>query len=82
MQRRLALIDDELEMEGLNKKRIKALELENVNIIDEMKKNQEVKQQGWVLVDFPCSYPQAKLLEKALSGYEPEEELELTERQK
>jgi hypothetical protein len=43
MQRRLALIDDELEMEGLNKKRIKALELEKVNIIDEMKKNQEVK---------------------------------------
>lgn len=43
MQRRLALIDDELEMEGLNKKRIKALELEKVNIIDEMKKNQEIK---------------------------------------
>ena len=43
MQRRLALIDDELEMEGLNKKRIKALELEKVNIIDEMKQNQEVK---------------------------------------
>lgn len=42
----------------------------------------DVKPQGWILVDFPCSYSQAKLLEKALSGYEPEEELELIERQK
>jgi hypothetical protein len=31
---------------------------------------------GWVLVDFPCSYAQAKLLEKALSGFSPLEELE------
>lgn len=42
----------------------------------------EIKPKGWVLVDFPCTYLQAKLLEKALSGYEPEEDLELTERQK
>jgi adenylate kinase family enzyme len=40
------------------------------------------KEQGWVLVDFPCTYAQAKLLEKALSGYEPEEDLEFTNRQK
>ena len=26
---------------------------------------------GWVLVDFPASYAQAKLLEEALSGYKP-----------
>jgi hypothetical protein len=37
---------------------------------------------GWVLVDFPCSYAQAKLLEEALSGYRPQEELEPTEREK
>lgn len=43
MQRRLGLIDEELEVEGLNKKRIKALELEKINIIDEMKKHKEIK---------------------------------------
>lgn len=37
---------------------------------------------GWVLVDFPCSYAQAKLLEEALSGYRPHEELEPTDREK
>lgn len=57
MQKRLALIEEELEVEGLNKKRIKALELEKTNIIDELKKITEIKQQGWILVDFPCSYP-------------------------
>jgi len=36
---------------------------------------------GWVLVDFPCSYAQAKLLEEALSGYKPHEELVATERE-
>jgi hypothetical protein len=33
------------------------------------------------LVDFPSTFAQAKLLEKALSGYEPSEDLEPTERQ-
>jgi len=33
-----------------------------------------------VLVDFPCSYAQAKLLEEALSGYKPTEELHSIER--
>ena len=32
--------------------------------------------QGWVLVDFPCSYAQAKLLEESLSGYKPNLELD------
>ena len=36
---------------------------------------------GWVLVDFPCSYAQAKLLEKALSGFSPLEELEPIQRE-
>lgn len=35
-----------------------------------------------MLVDFPCSYAQAKLLEEALSGYKPNQELEPTEREK
>ena len=37
---------------------------------------------GWVLVDFPCSYAQAKLLEEAMSGYKPTEELDPTNREK
>ena len=36
---------------------------------------------GWILVDFPCSYSQAKLLEKALSGFKPLEELEPIQRE-
>ena len=31
---------------------------------------------GWVLVDFPCSYAQAKLLEEAMSGFKPTAELD------
>jgi adenylate kinase family enzyme len=41
----------------------------------------KVKSNGWVLVDFPCSYTQAKLLEEALSGYKPHEELKPTDRE-
>lgn len=37
---------------------------------------------GWVLIDFPSSYAQAKLLEEALSGYKPQEEMEPTDREK
>ena len=36
---------------------------------------------GWILVDFPCSYSQAKLLEKALSGFKPLEALEPIQRE-
>ena len=35
---------------------------------------------GWVLVDFPSSYAQAKLLEEALTGYKPNAELEKIQR--
>ena len=35
---------------------------------------------GWILVDFPCSYAQAKLLEEALSGYKPTPELDAIQR--
>ena len=56
------------------------MEADKALLITELAKFSEIKTQGWVLVDFPCSYSQAKLLEKALSGFEPDEELELTER--
>ena len=29
------------------------------------------EEKGWVLLDFPSSYAQAKLLEEALTGYKP-----------
>lgn len=35
---------------------------------------------GWVLVDFPCNYAQAKLLEEAMSGFKPTAEMEATQR--
>jgi hypothetical protein len=42
----------------------------------ELAKMDQLPVDGWVLVDFPCSYSQAKLLESALSGFKPHEELE------
>lgn len=32
---------------------------------------QSLAARGWILVEFPCNYAQAKLLEEALSGYKP-----------
>lgn len=82
MQTRLTAIDEELEQEGIQKKRLKALETEREYIKKSLETIGDMKEQGWVLVDFPCTYAQAKLLEKALSGYQPEEDMEITERQK
>jgi hypothetical protein len=36
-----------------------------------MDKLQEPEKNGWVLVDFPSNFAQAKLLETALTGYVP-----------
>jgi len=35
---------------------------------------------GWVLIDFPSSFAQAKLLEEALTGYKPTLELDNIQR--
>jgi hypothetical protein len=35
--------------------------------------------QGYVLIDFPHTYEQAKLLEKTLTGWMPADEIPLTE---
>jgi len=39
------------------------------------------KDAGWILTDFPLNYVQAKLLEQALSGYIPIEELKPCKRE-
>jgi len=46
-----------------------------------MKLQQLDREAGWILVDFPLNYVQAKLLEQALSGYIPKEELKLCQRE-
>ena len=77
---KLQEIDEELGQEGLNKKRQKTLEAERETVQKRLETSFNLKEQGWILVDFPCTSIQAKLLEQALSGYQSEEELELTER--
>lgn len=52
---------------------------EKKDLEKEMSELDSLPVNGWVLVDFPCNYAQAKLLEEALSGYKPIEELEVTE---
>lgn len=64
------------------KKQKKALQDEEDQLHSDLAKIEKLPTDGWVLVDFPCSYAQAKLLEQALSGYIPPEELEMTERDK
>lgn len=42
---------------------------------------QKLNNNGWIIIDFPNNYAQSKLLEEALSGYKPAEELEPTMRE-
>ena len=69
----------------LKKKKKRTLE----TVQNELKQNQTELQQiqdvpktGWILIDFPTSFSQAMLLEKALSGYQQVEDLEKTERER
>jgi adenylate kinase family enzyme len=54
--------------------------------IDELKKEIEKQNEpakdGWILIDFPSTYAQAKLLETALSGYVTPTEQEPIDREK
>ena len=68
---RLRAIQDELQSEDLKKKQMKQLEAEQQALTEELEDLQKTDANGWVLVDFPCSYAQAKLLEQAMSGYKP-----------
>jgi adenylate kinase family enzyme len=38
---------------------------------EEIRNAHKVEKNGWILVDFPSTFAQAKLLETALSGYVP-----------
>lgn len=46
--------------------------------IEELRKEiselERIESNGWVLIDFPSTFAQAKLLETALSGYLPKSE--------
>ena len=77
---RIRSIHDELQGEDLKKKQIKALETEQTTLQEELEGLQVTDPIGWVLVDFPCNYAQAKLLEEAMSGYKPVQELESIQR--
>ena len=68
---RLRAIQDELQTEDLKKKQIKALESEQTTLNEELDQLMTTDAIGWCLVDFPCNYAQAKLLEEAMSGYKP-----------
>lgn len=47
----------------------------------EIEKLDEVEKNGWILIDFPSTFAQAKLLETALSGYLPAQECEVNDRE-
>lgn len=69
-------IQDELNQEDIKKKQIKVLEAEQASLNEELDALATTEAMGWVLVDFPCSYAQAKLLEEAMSGFKPTAELD------
>ena len=57
------------------------LRQEQERLREELAKKQEMDRKGWILVDFPTNYTQAKLLEEALSGYIPSKEQEKIDRE-
>ena len=76
IKQRIKKIEEECASEEIKKKAKKALEDEQESLAKELEEIAKTDIQGWVLVDFPCSYAQAKLLEEALSGYKPTSELD------
>lgn len=50
------------------------LQKELMETMNEIPKVRELAKSGWVLVDFPSNFAQAKLLEAALSGFVPKSE--------
>jgi len=78
---RIGQITCELLKEELPKKERKRLSEELSYLESELASLSDLPVNGWVLVDFPCSYAQAKLLEEALSGFKPLDELVPTARE-
>ena len=81
IMQRLGEIEKELQEEGIKPKQAKTLKAEEQELNEEKASLEVEGQAGWVLVDFPTSYAQAKLLEEALSGYKPEQELDPIQRE-
>lgn len=48
----------------------------------EIMKSHSIQKSGWILLDFPSTFAQAKLLETALSGFIPTLEQETIPREK
>ena len=67
--------------EDIKERQVKKLQAEENELAAETTELLRLQSNGWVLVDFPCSYAQAELLEEALSGYKPMEEQEPTQRE-
>ena len=80
INQRLAEIEKELQEEGVKAKQTKTLNHEKAALEEEKVSLETEDDKGWVLVDFPSSYAQAKLLEEALTGYRPNAELEKIQR--
>lgn len=78
---RMGDIAQDLAKEDISKKLRKQLHEEQAALEIELADLDKQQTKGWILVDFPCSYAQAKLLEEALSGYKPLEEMEPTDRE-
>ena len=72
INQRLTDIEKELCEEGIKPKTLKTLKAEEEQLKDEREQMDSDNKTGWVLLDFPSSYAQAKLLEEALSGYKPD----------
>ena len=72
INQRLAEIEKELQEESIKAKQTKALNAEIVVLQEERSSLEVEPDKGWVLLDFPSSYAQAKLLEEALTGFKPD----------
>jgi len=63
------------------KRTAEVVQKEVTQLQNELTEIQNVSKQGWILIDFPTNLTQATMLEKALSGYEREEDLDHTKRE-
>jgi len=81
---RLSQIEEEIqENEKRKKKRnIDSTLAEQADLQKELENLTSIEKSGWVLLDFPSNFAQAKLLETALSGFVPNQEADPINREK
>ncbi|CAI2385760.1 unnamed protein product [Moneuplotes crassus] len=78
--------EEEIKEELSKAKEVQGKSFRNAAVIDEEALKKELEELanfnkfGWILVDFPCSLQQASRLEAQLSGYLPEIDKEICER--